>query len=210
MRRLVPSPAAGIAFVALMVALTGSSFAAPARDAASKLISGSKIKKSSITSKQVKNGSLLAADFKAGQLPRGAAGPAGRAGARGATGAPGPQGPQGAQGAQGPQGPGAPVAYAVVDEDGTLRATQSSGVLAARRANGGTSPGQFEVDFNRNVTGCAFTLTPVSTISSTVTGSVSGSYPLNTQAPQNRIDVTTRNAAQTLAFTSPFSIALYC
>jgi hypothetical protein len=204
LRRALPTPATAIAFVALLVAFTGSSFAAPAREAASKLISGSKIKKESITAKQVKNGSLLAADFKAGQLPRGATGPAGPAGARGAS------GPQGPQGPAGPQGPGAPVAYGVIDEAGNLDGTRSSGIVAARQANGGTSPGQFEVDFDRNVQNCAFSLTPVSTIASTTTGAISGMYPLNTQSPQNRVAVATRNASNVLAFTSPFSIALYC
>ena len=204
MRRHLPTPATAIAFVALLVAFTGSSFAAPARDAASKLVSGSKIKKESITSKQVKNGSLLAADFKGGQLPRGATGATGAAGPRGATGAAGPQGPAS------PQGPGAPVAYAVVDEDGGLRPTQSSGVLASRRQNGGTSPGQFEVDFDRDVTRCAFSLTPVDDLNSTTMGAISGMHPLNTQQPQNRIDVSTRNTSNVLAFTGPFSIVLYC
>src|SRR5689334_15795293 len=101
MQRLIPSPAVAIAFAALIVAFTGSSFAAPARDAASKLISGSKIKKGSITGAQVKNGSLTAADFKAGSLPRGAKGDAGAPGPQGAPGAPGPQGAAGAQGAPG-------------------------------------------------------------------------------------------------------------
>ena len=52
--------------LALTVALTtGTAYAA------------SQLPKNSVTSKQVKNGSLKAADFKAGQLPAGPAGPAG-------------------------------------------------------------------------------------------------------------------------------------
>ncbi len=52
--------------VALTVALsTGTAYAA------------THLPKNSVTSKQVKNGSLRAADFKAGQLPAGPAGPAG-------------------------------------------------------------------------------------------------------------------------------------
>jgi hypothetical protein len=50
-------------------------------------ISGSQITKNSIRSKQVRNGSLRAIDFRPGQLPHG------------------PQGPQGRQGLQGAQGP---------------------------------------------------------------------------------------------------------
>ena len=127
MKRYIPSPALAVAFVALLVAFTGSSFAAPARDAASKLVSGTKITKSSITSKQIKDGSLLATDFKKGQLPRGAAGPQGRPGDRG------PQGPQG------PQGPGAPVAWAEVSQSGAL--VKGSGAVSAVQENGGGSAG---------------------------------------------------------------------
>src|SRR3954454_1637983 len=53
-------------------------------------ISGSQITKNSIRSKQVRNGSLRAIDFRPGQLPQGPQGPRG------------PQGPQGPQGAHGP------------------------------------------------------------------------------------------------------------
>ena len=49
-------------------------------------------------SRHVINGSLLKADFKSGQLPRGARGPAGTAGA---TGPAGPAGPAGAKGQDG-------------------------------------------------------------------------------------------------------------
>src|SRR6478672_7707518 len=88
--------------VALFIALGGASYAAIVLPA------------NSVTTKQVKNRSLLAKDFKAGQLPRGATGPigpvglAGSAGAKGDkgdTGAPGGQGTQGTQGIQGVQGP---------------------------------------------------------------------------------------------------------
>jgi hypothetical protein len=75
-----------------------------------------------ITGKDVKDHSLLAKDFKKGQLPRGARGLKGDAGAPGAPGvglrgeagpqgqpgAQGPPGPQGQPGAQGPQGPTGP------------------------------------------------------------------------------------------------------
>lgn len=54
-------------------------------------INGKNIKKNAIPSKHVKDGSLLAKDFKAGQLPTG------------------PQGPAGPQGVPGPAGPTGPV-----------------------------------------------------------------------------------------------------
>lgn len=75
------------ALLALFFALSAGSYAAITLPA------------NSVTGKQIKDHSLLKRDFKAGQLPRGAAGQAGAQGAQG------PPGVQGAQGLQGPQGP---------------------------------------------------------------------------------------------------------
>lgn len=112
MRRVIPSPAVVLAGLALFVALAGSSFAAPVRDAATRLITGAQIKDGSVTGKDITNrsltgldlklstlstahvidGSLRATDFKAGDLPAGPAGAAGAAGPAGSTGAAGPSG----------------------------------------------------------------------------------------------------------------------
>ena len=86
-----------IAYVALLFALTSTSYAA-----ATKLLPAN-----SVGSKQVINHSLLKKDFKSAQLPRGprgARGPQGTSGARGATGTQGPQGIQGAKGDKGDTG----------------------------------------------------------------------------------------------------------
>jgi hypothetical protein len=83
-----------VAYLALFVALGGTSYAA-----------GSKLlPRNSVGSAQVINRSLLAGDFKKGQLPRGAPGTRGVDGARGADGSPGAQGPAGTSGAPGSQG----------------------------------------------------------------------------------------------------------
>jgi hypothetical protein len=74
-----PSPATIVALIALLAALTSPAWAKPVRN----LIHGSDIAKNAITSPKVKNRSLLAKDFKKGQLPRGK------------TGKTGPQGPAG-------------------------------------------------------------------------------------------------------------------
>jgi hypothetical protein len=95
-----PTPALVISMLALFVALGSSSLAAPVRDAAKKLISGKQIKDSSLTTKDIKNRSLLKADFKAGQLPAGAKGDAG------------PKGDKGDKGNDGNQGPAGPTAAA--------------------------------------------------------------------------------------------------
>ena len=94
-----PSPALVLSVIALSVALGGTGYAAivlPANSVGTK-----QIKKNAVTTAKVKNRSLLAADFKAGQLPAGATGATGPTGATGATGA---TGPTGATGATGPKG----------------------------------------------------------------------------------------------------------
>ena len=86
-----------IAYVALLFALTSTSYAA-----ATKLLPAN-----SVGSKQVINHSLLKKDFKSAQLPRGprgARGPQGTSGARGATGTQGPRGIVGAKGDKGDTG----------------------------------------------------------------------------------------------------------
>lgn len=85
MRRLVrhrPSPAMIVAMVALFVALSGVSYAALALNS----VGPKQLRKNAVRSSKVKDGSLKATDFAAGQLPAG------------------PQGPQGLQGLQGPPG----------------------------------------------------------------------------------------------------------
>jgi hypothetical protein len=78
----------GVAYVALFFALSGAA-----------AVAATALPRNSVGTLQVKDHSLLAKDFKSGQLPRGARGPAG------ATGAAGPAGPAGPAGAAGPAGP---------------------------------------------------------------------------------------------------------
>jgi hypothetical protein len=89
-----------LAALALFVALGGSSIAAPVRA----LVAGKDIRKDAVTTRHVKDGSLRATDFRAGDLPAGAQGATGATGAQGDTGAAGPQGPAGPTGPQGPKG----------------------------------------------------------------------------------------------------------
>jgi hypothetical protein len=94
MRRIrvpLPSPSTAVACLALVVALGGTSYAVVALPANS--VGTKQLKRNAVTSAKVKNASLLARDFKAGQLPRGPAG------ARGPAGPTGPAGPAGAPGA---------------------------------------------------------------------------------------------------------------
>jgi hypothetical protein len=138
-----PSPAMVVAMLALLVALGGTAGANPSAIAA--LISGTQIKDNSVTTKDVKNKSLLAGDFKPGQLPRGAQGPQG------------PQGPAGANGANG--APGAPAAkyWAGIQSSGAI-ARQSGGVSSSLETNGGTT-NHYIVHFPTDVSQCAYTAT---------------------------------------------------
>jgi hypothetical protein len=77
-----------VATLALFVALGGGAYAAVNLPAHS--VGARQIKSSAVRSADVRNASLLAEDFKAGQLPTGPRGTQGPAGARG------PAGPQGA------------------------------------------------------------------------------------------------------------------
>jgi hypothetical protein len=85
-----------VASFALLVALSGTSFAAitnvPLRS-----VGTPHLKSNAVISAKVKNRTLLAVDFKRGQLPRGA---------KGAQGAQGPAGPSGPQGPAGVAAPG--------------------------------------------------------------------------------------------------------
>lgn len=102
-----------VAWVALLVALGGTSYAAVT-------ITGANIVNGSVTGIDVKNRSLLAADFKAGQLPAGAQGPAGAAGAPGTAGTLGAAGATGTSGTNGTNGTnGAPGTNGAAGTNGT-------------------------------------------------------------------------------------------
>src|SRR5688500_4171203 len=86
-----------IATIALFAALGGRSYAA------------TQIANNSVTSKQVRDRSLLARDFRAGQLKTARAGGTGPAGAEGPAGPAEPAGPAGPGGPAGPAGPAGSV-----------------------------------------------------------------------------------------------------
>src|SRR5919107_2948529 len=111
LKRLRPTPSMVIACFALLVVLGGSGYAAVQA-----------LPRNSVTSVQVKDRSLLARDFRTGQLPRGPQGPAGPAG---------PQGPAGPAG-----GSGAGARWALVRPDGGI-AAPSGGVTPAGRPSPG-------------------------------------------------------------------------
>jgi hypothetical protein len=114
LRRLVPTPSMAIACCALLIVLGGTGYAAVQA-----------LPRNSVTTVQVKDHSLLARDFKAGQIPRGQQG------------VPGPAGPQGPAGPTGPAGAaGAGARWALVRPDGGI-AAQSGGITLAAHPSSG-------------------------------------------------------------------------
>jgi hypothetical protein len=87
LRRLRPSPAMVVACIALLFAMTGAGYAAGMLGP--NTVGTKQLKKNAVISTKVKNRSLLAVDFKAGQLPKGDPGAPGAPGAKGDPGAPG-------------------------------------------------------------------------------------------------------------------------
>jgi hypothetical protein len=119
-----------IAYLALFVALGGTSYAAiklPANSVGTK-----QIKKGAVTSAKIKNGSITTADLAAGTLKAGGVGPAGPAGPKGETGAAGAKGETGPAGA-----PGIARAYAVVKTDVTFDAARTKNFTAVSRLSTG-------------------------------------------------------------------------
>ncbi|HEY4097628.1 MAG TPA: hypothetical protein VGM33_19040 [Baekduia sp.] len=94
-----------VAYLALFVALGGTSYAATALPRNS--VGASQLKAGAVTSAKVKNHSLVVADLSVGTVAalRGSAGAAGVAGVAGAPGAAGATGARGAAGPQGATGP---------------------------------------------------------------------------------------------------------
>lgn len=126
-----PSPALVVACVALAVSIGGTSYAVTALPLNS--VGTAELKDGSVTSGKIMDGSLMAADFAADELPVGETGLPGVDGAAGPQGPPGPAGPQGAQGPAGQQGPPGPEG-----EPGQAGAALTS----VRSASGVIAPGE--------------------------------------------------------------------
>jgi len=94
-----PTPALVVSCLALAISLGGTGYAALKLPAGS--VGTAQLKKNAVTSPKVRNASLLAADFKPGQLP---AGPTGSAGPQGEKGDKGDKGDKGETGPPGTSG----------------------------------------------------------------------------------------------------------
>jgi hypothetical protein len=162
--RFRPSPALVIAMVALFVALSGTGYAA------------FKLPRNSVTSINVKDRSLLAKDFRAGQLPRGAEGPAGPAGAAGPAGPAGPTGPSGAA-----------KAFARILAGGDVDDPRARGIPDASVSHPAT--GVYCIDIEGGA------LNVAATIDASATGEVVSSVLLNVCAVGKEVEVKTFDSA---------------
>jgi hypothetical protein len=119
----MPKHSTIVAYLALFIALGGTSYAAVKLPKNS--VGATQIKSNAVTSGKVKNGSLRKADFKAGDLPAGAQGPQGLKGDKGQDGKNGTDGTNGADGTA--------RAFARIDAAGNLigGADQAKGITQA-------------------------------------------------------------------------------
>jgi hypothetical protein len=156
--------ATALSATALLVALLGTTAigqAAAQMILPTNSVGTAQLRPSAVTGGKIKNGTLTAAKFKAGQLPAGSQGPKGDAGAQGPKGDagtvgpkgdPGAQGPQGEQGIPGPKGdPGSNI-FAELFGDGTSNANKRSGFVSAQH----TGTGGYKITFNRDISSCVF------------------------------------------------------
>jgi len=173
-RHYRPSHTTVVAYLALFVALGGTSFAAVR-------LSKNSVRSKHITNEQVRsvdvrNASLLAQDFAPGQLP------------------------QGPQGERGPAGADATSLWAVVEEDGTL--ARGEGAVASSKVPGTT--GRYTVQFNRDITNCAYQATPERIVSEIAVESEATSPPPDTTS------VVTRTPDGSSLVDRKFHLAVFC
>jgi hypothetical protein len=193
LNRFRPSPALVLASVALLLVLGGTGYAAV-----------QVLPRNSVTSVQVKDHSLLAHDFKVGQIPRGPAGPTGPAGPAGATGPAGPAGPAGS---------GATVRWALVRADGGIVA-QSGGISLTAKPG----VGDYVLAFGSVVAGKPIATSAAfaggaSTVRGVVTAGPCGSATEGATCPvaddTSHVRVITKAADNTANADAPFYIVVF-
>jgi hypothetical protein len=176
-----PSPALVVACIALFVALAGTGVAAVAVLVPKDSVGTAQLRNSAVVSAKVKDHSLAAKDFAAGQLPAGATGAAGSAGPAG------------------PIGPGI-TTWAIVKANGTL--DKASGVTAVTR----TAVGTYNVAFAIDVTNCALVAGAGTDLAgSKIRGAIAN---FNRTATPAVVQVTTSTG--TTAADRAFSLAAIC
>jgi len=133
--------------VALMIAVSGGT-----AFAASHLITGKQIAKGTITAANVKSHSLLASNFKKGQIPAGRRGAAGPQGPAGAAGAPGAAGTAIAYGDLGVNGNGNPQFDATLTKGFSSASSPSAGIYCIPYPAGVSTNIPLQISDNGNET----------------------------------------------------------
>ena len=173
--------------------------------------------KNSVGARQIKRGAITPAKVSNAtrQVLAGDQGPRGQQGQQGQKGARGPQGPTGATGKTGPQGlkgetgAAATALWAVVD--GNIKpnptfVSKSPAAVSVERIGG--LAGVYTVNFNRDVSACAYSVTPVDVITM-----ISADTTKFTEGKPNGVGIQVNEWADTgeppLRDTQ-FSIAVFC
>jgi hypothetical protein len=191
------SPALVISCLALLAAVGGTGYAAIKLPPGS--VGTKQLKNGAVVASKVKPRSLLARNFKPGQLPRGPRG------AQGLPGAAGPQGPGGPQGPAGAKGDPATRLFGTVKNNtmtGGVELGPSSGVTTLVK----TGTGGYTLTFNQDVNNCAVLASP---------GATGGDIPDGTTAsaaatsPRN-VTVETFESTTGMQSDRDFTVAVFC
>jgi hypothetical protein len=181
--RLRPSPALVVASLALAVALGGTGYAAVVLPPNS--VGTAQLRPGAVVGSKVRRHSLVASNFKGGQLP---AGPQGLAG------------PAGPTGPAGPKGDAATKLFAVVRDDGGV-VRQSGGIGVAK----GAGAGRYTVTFPQSVSACV----PVVSLSGTGAAPDEGSASATPGTQATQFTVQTLSSSGDHA-NETFAIAVFC
>jgi hypothetical protein len=170
---------------------------------------GTKLPKNSVGARQIKRGAVTPAKLSNATKSAfaGTRGPQGQKGARGLQ---GQQGPEGKAGPQGPKGEtGSTALWAVVEGNARPAPTlvaHSPAVIGVQRL--GEDPGVYTVTFDRNVSACAYSVTPADTLVWAAAESTASteSNPNGVSVQLNRLEGT----GEPPLVDSRFSIAVFC
>jgi hypothetical protein len=189
------SPALVISCLALLAAVGGTGYAAIKLPPGS--VGTQQLKNGAVVASKVKPRSLLARNFKPGQLPRG------------------PQGAQGLPGAAGPQGPGGPQGPAGAKGDpatrlfGTVKNTMSGVELGPSSGVIGnplkTATGAYLLTFNQDINNCAVLASPGATGGDVPNGTASAAAT----TPRN-VTVETFDGMTGSPSDLDFTVAVFC
>ena len=180
-----PSSALVLACMSLTVSLSSVGYAATALP--KKSVGTAQLKKNAVISAKVKNRSLLAVDFKTGQLP---AGPVG------------PKGDKGGKGDKGVAGDAAIDLWAAFSANAFF--TRGRGVVSTNHP----STGVYEVRFNRDITACAWLAEPASPVGVYYGGGDALTRRFGTST--DTVEVTAKNTNGVVSDSVGFTLLVVC